>query len=291
MPYLLQSLTRKCFNYVALLLCLTSTAYSQESGSCAEKLKTAQLLFEKGQVEQVADMIKECMKSGFSREESLSAYKLLIQSYLFEDKLKEADSVMLNFLKINPEYKISPTDHSSFVFLFNNFRVKPIVEISLHFGTNLPFLTLIDPVSLASIPGKSNYSSKALNLFASVEAKFELNKKAEINVEAGYSQISFTNKGDFMGFGITNYSETQNRLEIPVSVTYSFASFGKFTAYGRFGGGPALTLASTATATFNPTDINMTARSGTDIDLSDSRISMDFFTQIEIGRASCRERV
>jgi hypothetical protein len=265
------------------MLFLPVFGYSQEAGSCAEKLKTAQSLFEKGQVEQVAGMIKECMESGFNREESLSAYKLLIQTYLFEDKLEKADSAMLDFLKKNPEYQLSPTDHSSFVHLFNNFKVKPVVQISVHLGTNMPFLTFIEPVSAASLPGKSVYSSKALNLYTSIEASFELSKKLELNFEAGYSQLAFTNVADFMGIGNTNYTETQQRLELPLTLTYNITSFGKFTPYGRLGFGPALTLSSTAATSFIPTDFNGTTSSGTDLDRKDSRISMDLFAQIGAG--------
>jgi hypothetical protein len=101
--------------YFVLHVLLPVSVYSQKTGSCAEKLESAQSLFDRGQVLQVPSMLQECMKSGFNREESLAAYKLLIQSYLFEDKLELADSTMLAFLKKNPEYKVSPTDHSSFV--------------------------------------------------------------------------------------------------------------------------------------------------------------------------------
>ncbi|MCX6256049.1 MAG: outer membrane beta-barrel protein [Bacteroidia bacterium] len=278
-----QALMRQCLSYIFLLLFLPVIGYSQEVGSCAEKLATAQSLFDKGQVEQVADIIKECMKSGFNREESLSAYKLLIQTYLFEDKLEKADSAMLDFLKKNPEYQLSPTDHSSFVHLFNSFKVKPVVQISVHLGTNLPFLTFIDPVTVSSLPGKSVYSSTAINLFVSAEAKFALNKKIELNFETGYSQMAFTNVEEFMGIGSINYTETQKRLELPVSATYNITTFGKFTPYGRIGFGPALTLGTTAKTSFIPGDINGTPLTGSDIDRKDSRISIDLFTQAGAG--------
>jgi hypothetical protein len=269
--------------YIVLLVLLSVTGYSQEAGSCAEKLKTAQSLFDKGQVEQVPSMLQECMKTGFNREESLTAYKLLIQSYLFEEKLEMADSTMLTFLKKNPEYQLSPTDHSSFVHLYNNFKVKPLVQISFHIGTNLPFLTSVVPRTVSSVPGKNSYSSKATNLFTSVEAKFEINKKIELNVEGGYSQVAFTNVEEFMELGKTNYTESQRRIEIPVSLTYNVVSLGKFSTYGRFGFGPALNLGSTATVSFNPADINGTPHEGTDIDRKDSRISLDLITQLGAG--------
>ena len=274
-------LMRLSFLFVTIFVLSAMNVYSQEAGSCAEKLKNAQTLFQEGHVELVPSMINECMESGFNREESLTAYKVLIQSYLLEEKLEMADSAMLYFLKINPEYKISPTDHSSFVNLFNEFKVKPVVQITLHVGTNLPYLTFIDSKSVSGVPGQKPYSTNALNFFASVESKFELTKRLDLNFEAGYSQLVFTNVEDFMGFAKVNYAETQKRIEIPVSVTYNIMSFGKFTPYTRLGMGAAVILSSSAKVSFDPTDLNNPGRqTGPDLDRKGSRIFMDMFAQI-----------
>jgi hypothetical protein len=274
-----KSLMRLHLFYIVFLCLLPAVVYSQETSSCAEKLKSAQSLFEKGQVAQVAPLLSDCMKSGFTKEEYLSAYKLLIQSYLFEDKLEKADSAMLEFLKKNPEYELSPTDHSSFVHLFNNFNVKPVVQISFHLGTNIPFLTFIDPKYVMGEPDKSTYNSEFLNLYIAFEAKFELNKKIDINLETAYSQLSFTNVEIIHDIGTTTYTEVQKRLEIPVSMTYNFKHFGKFTPYGRLGVGPALSLGSTGTPEYTPLDINGNPLPALDIDRAGSRISLDIFLQ------------
>lgn len=274
---------------IVLMLVFPFKVNSQEAGSCAEKLKNAQALFARGQVELVPSMLSECMKTGFSREEYLDAYKLLIQSYLFEDKLEKADSAMLEFLKKNPEYELSPTDHSSFVHLFGNFIVKPVVQVSFHFGSNIPYLTFITDRYVSGVPGASVHTSNIINLFASIETKFELNKKMELNFEPGYSILSFTNTDDYNDLvndvvfkvGETTYTESQKRIELPVSLTYNFKRFGKFTPYGRFGVGPAITLNSTATAIYEPTSDN--PYTGPEIDRKTSRISLDIFTQAGAG--------
>ncbi len=274
-----------------LLILLPSTVISQEAKTtCAENLSNALALFDRGQVEQVPDILYNCMKSGFTREEQLTAYKLLIQSYLIEDKLVLADSTMLEFLKKNPEYELSPTDHSSFVFLYNNFKVEPVIQVSVHLGTNLPFITFIDPHSALGKPGPSSYNSIALNLYGSLEAKFKLSKKLELNIETGYSQVKFTNVEEILGlddtpFGITTYIETQQRIELPLTATYDFKSFGKFTLYGRFGLGSALTLAATANAEHKPSYLRGGGvnRTGKDVSRIDSRIKMDLFTQAGAG--------
>jgi hypothetical protein len=258
--------------------------YSQETTTCAENLKNAQALFDKGQIAQVPDMLGECMRSGFKREEQIAAYKLLIQSLLFEDKLAQADSTMLTFLKKYPEYQLSPTDHSSFVNLFNSFKVPPVIQIVFHFGTNMPYLTFVNNVTLSSEPGLNKYSTNALNLFTSIEAKFSINQKLHVNVECGLSWLSFTNIEQFMGFQEIRYVETQNRLEIPVTATYNFASFGKFRLYGRAGLGAAINLAATARASDIPTDQNnYEVITGADIERLKSRIFMDLFAQAGAG--------
>lgn len=103
----------------------------------------------------------------------------------------------------------------------------------------------------------------------------------DLNIETGYSQLVFTNVEDFLGFTKINYTETQRRIEIPLSVTYNFRSFGKFTPYSRLGFGPALTLSSSAKVSFDPTDLNNPVKpTGPDLDSKDSRIFMDLFGQM-----------
>jgi hypothetical protein len=263
---------------------LPYAVFPQVSGTCAENLKNAQSFFEKGQVEQVPALLQECLKSGFKKEEELSAYKLLIQTFLLDDKLEKADSTMFAFLAKNPEYQTSPTDHSSFVYLYNSFIVKPVVQIGIHAGTNVPFLTFVEENPTAGEPGKSVYNNNAANLFFSLDAKFKVGKKLELGIEAGYSLLKFTNVVDYMEFGRINYAEVQQRLEIPVYISYDIKSIGKFTPYGRIGIGAAYNLSTTADVSFNTTDINnQNSRTGQTLNRKDSRVPLDIFGQIAAG--------
>ncbi len=268
---------------IIFLIFIPVSVSSQEQGSCAEKLQTAQTLFDRGQVEQVEDLLHDCLKSGFTREESLTAYKLIIQTYLFEDQLDKADSAMLDFLKRNPEYQLSETDHSSFVHLFNSFQVKPVVQISAHFGSNMPFTTFVIQRPVPGIPTEGDYSAPAFNLYGSIEAKFKLSEKIDLNIETGYSQLTFINTEIFTGLGTTTYKETQSRIEVPLSATYNISKLGKFTPYARLGAGPALMLSSVATSEFNEFDQNGTDNTGSDIDRKDSRYPLDIFIQAGAG--------
>jgi hypothetical protein len=273
--YFLNFLMLVVFSSIPLLV------LPQEATTCAESLRNAQSLFDNGQVEQIPVVLSECLRSGFKQEEELAAYKLIIQTYLFQDKNEKADSAMLAFLKKYPEYQLSPTDHSSFVHLYNNFNVKPVVQLALHLGTSLPFVTFIDPQSLSADPHPKKYTTDLINLFASLEAKFAINSRLELNVEGGYSQLSFTSKEDFNDFGTVNYSEIQHRLEVPVTATYNIITFGKFTAYARAGAGAAFDLSAIAkNVSFDATDIiPFSDRKSPEISREGSRIKMDIFGQ------------
>jgi hypothetical protein len=260
------------------------TLLPQETSTCAENLRNAQTLFDNGQVEQIPATLKECLRSGFKKEEELAAYKLIIQTYLFQDRNDLADSAMFSFLKKNPEYQLSPTDHSSFVHLYNNFNVKPVIQLVIHIGTNIPFLTFIDTKSLSAIPEPKNYTVSALNLFASLEAKFAINSNLELNIEGGYSQLSFDCTENFLDYGTVNYSEIQHRIEIPVTATCNFISFGKFTAYARAGAGAAFNLSSSANALWSSFGIiTFSNQESPEISRDDSRIKMDIFGQAGAG--------
>lgn len=278
--------------FVKLLIALVvihicSTVNAQEPATCAEKLRTAQTLFEQGMVDQVPELISGCLKSGFNREESLQAYKLIIQSYLFDDQLGLADSAMLSFLRKNPEYEVSPTDHTSFVSLFNNFVSKVVIQFTLHAGVNIPFTSTISNGPVLGIPGKRRFSGAATNFYASAEAKYKITRKVELNAEAGYSQFSFmhsapVSNGSPYVFAESNYEETQRRIEIPLTVTYDLFRFGKFTPYARLGLGPAFNVGSSAIGELNFTDTRTYPRTGAS-EKNLPRIFMDVFIQAGAG--------
>lgn len=262
--------------FLLIMIIVPCLSFGQESGSCAEKLKEAQALFDRGQVEKVPQILQDCMRSGFKREEQLSAYRLLIQSFLLEDKLGEADSVMLAFLKKYPEYQMSPTDHPSFSYLFNNFRIRQIVQVSFKIGTNIPFLTNVNVRTLSSESEESDYSGEAFNLYTGAEVKIPITQKLGLNVEGAFLQSQFKNTETFLDHAVINYTEKLSRLELPVSVTLDLYTPGRLTTFIRAGAGIAINLASSAKATLDPSDINnYLVVSGADLGRNESRIFSD----------------
>lgn len=279
------AISRRIIFAVILFTLYINLVFTQETESCAEKLERAQVSFERGQFGQIPALLTGCLKSGFKKEEELSAYKLLIQTYLVNDRIEQADSAMNAFLKRNPEYKTSPTDHSSFVYLYNKFNVRPVMMVGVRIGTNVPFLTFIDENITAGEPGKSVFRSNATNLFISAEAKFKISDKMELAAEAGYSSLNFSNIIDeTMSHSTITYIETQRRLELPISVNYDYRSFGKFTLYGKAGLGAAINLSTTADLSNIPTDRNNPNDiTGETLNRKDSRAFLDIFCQLGAG--------
>ncbi len=287
-----QILSRKVHmgSFVKGLLCalfvlfVSLPGFSQEAGTCADKLKNAQILYEKGQVEQIPSLLTECLKAGFKKEEELAAYKLLIQAYLIDDKIDKADSAMLAFLQGNPEYQLSTTDHSSFTYLFNSFVSRPFFQIGIHAGTSIPFLSFVDQNLTAGEPGRSVFRTNAANLMLSAEARFMLKERLQLCIEAGYSRLQFSNEINYMNFAVINYSETQNRLEIPVTVLYDLKSSGRFTPYLKAGAGVALNLRTSADISLEMTDRNNPGdRTGETLIRTGSRAPVDMFIQAGAG--------
>lgn len=269
---------------VLVILFLSRPVFSQDEGTCADKLKNAQLLFAKGQVEKIPSLLTGCLNNGFKKEEEMAAFKLLIQSYMLDDKIDQADSAMLTFMKRNPEYQLSTTDHSSFIYLFNSFDSKPFFEIGIHAGISMPFLSFIDENLTAGEPGKSVFRSDAANLMVSAEARIMIREKLQLCVEAGYSRLQFSNKVNYLNFGLINYAETQNRLEVPVTVLYDFKSSGKFTPYLKAGAGVAINLRTSADISLEMTDRNNPGdRTGETLIRTDSRAPVDLFVKAGAG--------
>jgi len=268
-------------------------AEAQETTSCAEKLKSAQTSFAGGQTAEVPSLLNGCLRSvGFKKEEELAAYKLLIQTYLLNDMLEQADSAMLSFLKSNPEYKTSPTDHSSFVYLYNTYNVKPVVMMSFRLGTSLPFLTSVREHPVSGETSSSKYSSDAANLFFSFEAKYRFTERIEAGIGLGYSQLKFSNKvitysgGDDILYKVAeiSYHESQQRIEIPVFATYDLTGSSKFTPYFRAGLGISFNISATADAvTTFVTGSKQSPRTGETLNRRDSRAPLNVFAQADIG--------
>jgi hypothetical protein len=255
------------------------------SQDCAVKLQEAQLLFDRGQVELVAGSLMPCLEAGnFSKEDELSAYKLLIHSLLLDEKIDMAEEAMLSFLKRNPEYEHTAADYSGFIYLKNRFQVRPVLMLSVKAGLNYSILSVPSSNSLSPLEPDISYAREPFNIYAGTEILLPVADRLNVSAGLFYSSSSFLYTENMMNFGTVSYREGQSRLEVPITALYDLKRMGSVTLYGRLGGGLALNLNTDSKPAFNPTDINNAInRTGENENRSGSRIRSDLFVQAGLG--------
>jgi len=217
---------------------------------CAFTLSKAQKLYDAGTIEQIPEMLKMCMESGFTKEEKQQAMKLIIMAYLFDNNQKEADKEMLKFLKEYPEYEIVVSDQAEFVQLFNTYRTLPIASIGLVGFTNMSYVT---PISYYGTDGnKGSYKNTGFGFQVGLSYLQYLMEYIDLNVEGFYVSSTYQFASSDTAKQIT-FEETQSKLEFPISAVFKPRSFGMFVPYCRLGFGTSLLLSSNGSeTTINP---------------------------------------
>ena len=90
---------------------------------CSVLLRRAQKYYDDGVIEEVPALLTSCLEDGFTKEEKVDAYKLLILCSIYEDNIDQADDQMLAFLKANPEYEINQSvDAAEFIHFFKSYK-------------------------------------------------------------------------------------------------------------------------------------------------------------------------
>jgi hypothetical protein len=271
--------------FILFILLFQVAAAALLAQDCALKLQEARTMFDRGRVELVPDLISPCVESGgFSREDELTAYKLLIQALLLDEKPALAEETMVEFLKKNPEYKSSAADFSGFVYLLGKYQVRPKFMISARAGLNYTFLAGRSELSLSSLPPDISYSREPLNFYAGTEALLPLTGSLSVAAGISYSSSSFVYSENMMNFGTVTYREGQSRLEIPLSAIYQVARYKGINAYARLGAGYAMNLNTDAKASYIPSDVNNRFnRTGENVNRNQSRIHADLFIHAGLG--------
>jgi hypothetical protein len=197
-------------------------SYAQES-SCAVKLREAQELYSAGQIEVVPGLLHSCLVNGFTPEEKVQAYKLLINSYIFDDNLARAEYYMLQFLKNYPEYTVVDTDPYEFVSLLKQFGNSPRGSYGLRLGGNIPFVRVIEPFTVSPTENTSSeYSFSLPGFHAGFFYNFNLSTRFELGIEPTFSRVTFVNKYEPYPFVLGKSTELQGRISLPVSGLYLF---------------------------------------------------------------------
>jgi len=222
---------------------LLSTAFlmAQEK-NCAVNLQEAQNQFDIGQIEGIPDLLMDCLKSGFTREDRIQAYKVLINAFIFDNNLEQAEIYTLEFLKKYPEYKIVATDPSEFVDLLDQFDNDPRSSVGIGVGMNFSRIRVIEPFGVSSLvglgkglEGDGEYSSSGSSFQGGMVYNINIRSNLEVSLEPMLIKNTYEFQHRPYNFAFVEYSEDQLRVDFPVSMIYGFKARGNIEPYVRAG--------------------------------------------------------
>lgn len=227
------------------ILILSVGLNAQEN--CATSLKKAQKYFETGNIEAIEPLILTCIENGFSKDEKMQAYKLLINSNLYGDNLAKAEEYMLKFLKLNPEYQINKAiDGAEFIHLFQSYNTKPFCLLGAGIGSNLSYVRIKETFSVYSLNRSDiQYTSPGPGLNAFVSLTLPILENLNLNVDVQFAQ----NKLEYKNTSFNNQiilTETQTKISFPVSASYCLIKIGKFKPFAQLGVNPGILLSDNA---------------------------------------------
>ena len=258
---------------ITLVLSLvTQTLVAQELVDYSSMLEDAKEAYEAGMVELVPEWLMECIRSnGLSGEARQEAYKLVINSYLFDYMSAEADSLMDDFVFEFPDYRAASSDPQEFVTLldahllaigidpnqmpvdstmiveknfFQRFKEREITKGAGEYGNTVGFnvgipLTMPNTLEGYSV-GDPDLDESHFGLLPGfllgAEANLILKRKLEASIGLIYDMSRFSYSATPVSLISYRYVETQHQVLLPLSVIYKFNPEDRKICYYLRGG-------------------------------------------------------
>ncbi|MHC1705560.1 MAG: hypothetical protein AB9846_16790 [Tenuifilaceae bacterium] len=202
-----------------LLLCISSL---MAQNTCTDQLRVAQRRFDDGLLDEIPQLLAACMKDGFTDEEKTNAYKLLIQTYLYNEQPEKADEVMLHFLREFPDYALAQNDPKEFTNLHKTYRTDPIFKIEAKLNGSLAMPAIVEPNGVNNLEtSTAGYSPKIgggaeFNYIDDLYKDFDYS----IGVSFLFSRLGYSSKP--LDFATLTGIYTEMYVGIPLSVRYNF---------------------------------------------------------------------
>lgn len=226
---------RKSLFLLILLLFQLSWLNLCSQEECVFTLQRAQRQYQAGQLDTIPGMLKPCIESGFTRAERETAYKLVIQSYLYNDEPDLAEQMMIEFLKKYPEYELTPADPAEFVYLYKSYKTVPAFSIGALVGGVLTFPYSVEPFGVYSLNNTSaHYTSSSPGFHVGLSISRYLVQGVDLNLGLMYHNYKYKLEVTSFDFAKTSYTENMTAFAFPLSLTYDFGHH-KIKPYLRAG--------------------------------------------------------
>lgn len=199
---------------------------SYAQNDCSDNLKRARQNFEDGIIEDVPSLLVPCLEDGFSKEEKISAYKLLVLTYLFDDNQAEAESAILNFFEDFPNYEIRTDDPTEFVYLLESYETVPVFSLFGSLGLNQSIMHIIEPSSTSPTPDKQKLKFGNTGFSLMLGGNYNLSEYVQnlnANIRLELSQYNFEFEETNRNTSRKMFSEKQTRINIPLFASYDLS--------------------------------------------------------------------
>ena len=214
----------------SLLMLLPALLNAQD---CNKSLDDAQEAYRLGRIEQVESSLLPCLnKNGFDREDQLEAYHLLVVVYLYANEDQKATDMMAALLRLNPEYRIKPTDNAEFVELYKAFRTRPILLIGAQGGGNLTFASPIANFSLSNSETQSFVYSALLGFQLGASLVLPLGKRLDAVFRPEFVRYTFSYSTLLFDYQELLFTERSLWIAFPILFRANFRDKYNFNVLG-----------------------------------------------------------
>ncbi|HEX7015036.1 MAG TPA: porin family protein [Cyclobacteriaceae bacterium] len=257
------------FTLLSISLAGSFSSYAQTA--CAVTLRTARTTYDEGRLQELPGLLEPCLKNGFTQQEAVEAYKLLVLSYIYLEEPAKADKAMLELLRTDPYFEVNESaDAAEFIALYRTFRTWPVYRVGAKAGVNgtQPYITsYVDAVEGADV----SYSPAA-SFMTGLVFEIPVGDRLTLNPEAYFHMKSFLYNSELaLTDGLTNTSEgkeVQTTVSVPVSLQYALAKT-KLNPY--VSAGVAVDYLLKSSITMNRLRVNANSIQERTFDVTDSR--------------------
>ena len=193
---------------------------------CSDNLNRARQNFEDGYIEDIPSLLVPCLNDGFTREEKISAYKLLVLTYLFDDNQAGAEETILKFFKDFPNYEIRTDDPVEFIYLLESYEAVPVYSVYGGAGANQSIIQTREVISMSPTPGSKGIKLGNTGYTFMLGASYNLDGYVEnlsANIRFQFSQYNFEFEETINNTAHILFSEKQFRINIPLFASYNLS--------------------------------------------------------------------
>ncbi|GAB4477617.1 MAG: hypothetical protein OHK0057_27540 [Thermoflexibacter sp.] len=235
-----------CLVKFLLVFTLTTNAYFSQAQDCTQLLTQAQAWYKEGKLEEIEKSLVKCIPDGFlNKVELVSAYELMIKTYIFTNRSEIADSLAAIVLKIDPEYDVFASTHpEEYISLFQNYQRYPKYLFSMIAGLNYSIVEGIDDYSFSSPSDKGKFTGK-LGFQLGLMGSTSLSDYSRIRLGLYYQVLNTQFVQPMFGFAEMTVLEKHSVLFVPITYQYNFEPWDvndKLTYYAFGGFAPRILL-------------------------------------------------